>query len=58
MKGGNTFKNGKKLSKSQNIIEIVLKKVLDIRLNHIHQITNTIVKVKSCRFIVEDLNIK
>lgn len=64
LKSGNTFKKGEKLSKTQNIIKIekqikiVHKKIADIRLNHIHQITNTIVKTKPCRVVVEDLNVK
>lgn len=64
LKSGNTFKKGEKLSKTQNIIKIekqikiVHKKIADIRLNHIHQTTNTIVKTKPCRVVVEDLNVK
>ncbi|MCX0355178.1 transposase [Clostridium perfringens] len=64
LKSGNIFKKGEKLSKTQNIIKIekqikiVHKKIADIRLNHIHQTTNTIVKTKPCRVVVEDLNVK
>ncbi len=64
LKSGNTFKKGEKLSKTKNIIKIekqikiVHKKIADIRLNHIHQTTNTIVKTKPCRVVVEDLNVK
>lgn len=64
LKSGNTFKKGEKLSKTQNIIKIekqiklVHKRIADIRLNHIHQATNTIVKTKPCRVVVEDLNVK
>lgn len=64
LKSGNTFKKGEKLSKTQNIIKIekqikiVHKKIADIRLNHIHQTTNTIVKTKPCRVVVENLNVK
>ena len=64
LKSGNTFKKGEKLFKTQNIIKIekqiklVHKKIADIRLNHIHQTTNTIVKTKPCRVVVEDLNVK
>lgn len=64
LKIGNTFKKGEKLFKTQNIIKIekqikiVHKKIADIRLNHIHQTTNTIVKTKPCRVVVEDLNVK
>lgn len=64
LKSSNTFKKGEKLSKTQNIIKIekqikiIHKKIVDIRLNHIHQTTNTIVKTKPCRVVVEDLNVK
>lgn len=64
LRSGNTFKKGEKLSKTQNIIKtekqikLVHKKIADIRLNHIHQTTNTIVKTKPCRVVVEDLNVK
>lgn len=64
LKSGNTFKKGEKLSKTENIIKIekqikiVHKKIADIRLNHIHQTTNAIVKTKPCRVVVEDLNVK
>lgn len=58
------FKKGVKLTKTQNIIKVekqiklVHKRIADIRLNYIHQTTNTIVKTKPCRVVVEDLNVK
>lgn len=64
LKSGTTFKKGEKLIKTQNIIKLekqirlVYKRIADIRLNHIHQTTNTIVKTKPCRVVVEDLNVK
>lgn len=64
LKSGNSFKKDEKLIKTQNIIKIekqiklVYKRIADIRLNHIHQTTNTIVKTKPCRVVVEDLNVK
>ncbi|MCC0650672.1 transposase [Clostridioides sp. ZZV15-6598] len=64
LKSGKTFQKDEKLVKTQNIIKIerqvklVYKKLSDIRLNHIHQITNTIVKTKPCRVVVEDLNVR
>lgn len=64
LKSGDTFKKGEKLIKTKNIIKIekeiklVHKKIADIRLNHIHQTTNTIVKTKPYRVVVEDLNVK
>ncbi|MEG1400761.1 MAG: RNA-guided endonuclease TnpB family protein, partial [Acinetobacter sp.] len=64
LKSGKTFEKGEKLIKSQNIIKLekqiklVHKRIADIRLNHIHQTTNTIVKTKPCRVVVEDLNVR
>ena len=57
-------KTGKVYIKTQNIIKLekkiklLHKKIADIRLNHIHQTTNTIVKTKPSRIVVEDLNVK
>lgn len=64
LKSGDAFKKGEKLTKTQNIIKLekqiklVHKRIADIRLNHIHQTTNTIVKTKPCRVVVEDLNVR
>ncbi|RDY22372.1 transposase, partial [Romboutsia maritimum] len=64
LKSGTTFKKGEKLTKTQNIIKLekqiklVHKRISDIRLNHIHQTTNTIVKTKPCRVVAEDLNVR
>ena len=59
-----TFQKGEKLTKTQNIIKLeneirlVHKRIADIRLNHIHQTTNDIVKTKPSRVVMETLNIK
>lgn len=64
LKSETYFKKGEKLTKTQNIIKLenkiklVHKKIADIRLNYIHQTTNTIVKTKPCRVVVEDLNVR
>lgn len=64
LKSGDAFRKGEKLTKIQNIIKLekqiklVHKRIADIRLNHIHQTTNTIVKTKPCRVVVEDLNVR
>ena len=64
LKSETYFKKGEKLTKTQNIIKLenkiklVHKRIADIRLNYIHQTTNTIVKTKPCRVVVEDLNVK
>ena len=64
LKSETYFKKGEKLTKTQNIIKIenkiklIHKRIADIRLNYIHQTTNTIVKTKPCRVVVEDLNVR
>lgn len=64
LKSESCFKKGEKLTKTKNIIKfekqikLVHKRIADIRLNYIHQTTNTIVKAKPCRVVVEDLNVK
>ncbi|MGL5244761.1 MAG: RNA-guided endonuclease InsQ/TnpB family protein, partial [Sarcina sp.] len=57
-------KRGTKFTKSKNIIKLekkiklIHKKIADIRLNHIHQTTNAVVKTKPYRVVMEDLNVK
>lgn len=64
LKSEKAFQKGEKLVKTQNIIKLekeiklVHKRIADIRLNHIHQATNAIVKTKPSRVVVEDLNVK
>ena len=64
LKNGKVFEKGQRLIKTQNIIKLerkiklVHKRIVDIRLNHIHQTTNAIVKTKPSRVVVEDLNVK
>lgn len=64
LKDGKVFEKDQRLIKTQNIIKLerkiklVHKKMADIRLNHIHQTTNAIVKTKPSRVVVEDLNVK
>lgn len=56
-------KKGKKFIKTKNIIKLekqiklIYRKLNNIRLNHIHQATNTIIKLKPYRVVMEDLNI-
>jgi putative transposase len=47
--------NIKKLEKE---IKLIHRRLANIRLNYIHQITTAIVKTKPCRIVVEDLNVK
>jgi putative transposase len=56
-------KQGQKFIKTKNIIKLekkiklVHRKLRNIRLNHIHQATNVIVKTKPSRVVMETLNI-
>ncbi len=56
-------KDGTKFIKTQNIIKLekeiklIHRKLSNIRNNHIHQATNSIVKLKPYRIVMEDLNI-
>ena len=59
-----TNKQGDKFVKTNNIvklekeIKLVYRKLSNIRLNHIHQTTNKIIKIKPYRIVMEDLNVK
>ena len=56
-------KNGKEFVKTKNIIKLekqiklIHRKLTNIRINHIHQATNSIVKLNPYRIVMEDLNI-
>lgn len=57
-------KKGKEYVKTENIaklekqIKLIHRKLSNIRLNYIHQVTTMIVKTKPSRIVMEDLNIK
>ena len=57
-------KDGKKFIKTKNIIKleskikVIYQKISNIRLNYVHNITNTLVKSKPEYITIEDLNIK
>ncbi|ONI38293.1 transposase [Candidatus Epulonipiscium fishelsonii] len=57
-------KNGKEYAKTSNIIKLekqirlLFRKLANIRLNHIHQETTKIVKIKPSKIVMETLNIK
>ena len=57
-KQGNCYVKTKNIIKLEKEIKLVYKRLSDSRLNHIHQATNTIVKTKPCRVVVEDLNVR
>lgn len=48
----------KNLQRQNKKIQILNKKLADIRTNHLHQITSEIVKTKPFQIVMEDLNIK
>jgi len=56
-------KDGKKYNKTNNIcklenkIRVIYKKLSNIRLNYVHNITNTLVKTKPEYITIEDLNV-
>ena len=57
-------KQGKKYIKTKNIIRLetkikrIYRKLSNIRNNHLHQTTTSIVKTKPYRVVIEDLNVK
>ena len=57
-------KKGKEYVKTKNIIKLekqiqqVHRRLANIRNNHLHQITTSIVKTKPYRVVIEDLNVK
>ena len=61
---GKEGENRYKFTKTNNIkklereIKLIQRRLSNIRLNHIHQTTNAIVKTKPSRIVVEDLNVK
>ncbi len=60
---GKAGENRYKFTKSKNIeklekeIKLIHRRLTNIRLNHIHQATNEIVKTKPSTIVVEDLNV-
>ena len=61
---GKEGENRYKFTKTNNIkkvereIKLIQRRLSNIRLNHIHQVTTKIVKTKPSRIVVEDLNVK
>ena len=61
---GKEGENRYKFTKTYNIekiereIKLIHRRLTNIRLNHIHQATNAIVKTKPSQVVVEDLNVK
>ena len=60
-KGGENccqFKKTKNIIKLEKQIKLIHRRLSNIRLNYIHQVTTKIVKTKPSRVVMEDLNIK
>ncbi len=63
-KKGKVGENRYKFTKTKNIlktekeIRLIQRRLKNIRLNHLHQATNKIVKTKPSRIVVENLNVK
>ena len=56
-KVGNNFVKTNNILKLEKSIKLIYRKLSNIRSNHIHQATNTIVKLYPYRVVMEDLNI-
>lgn len=52
------LKECKNIEKQNNKIRCIMNKLANIRLNHQHQVSNSIVKTKPKAIVVEDLNIQ
>lgn len=52
------FTKTKNIEKLERETRIINRRLSNIRINHIHQATNLIVKTKPSRIVVEDLNVK
>jgi len=56
-KQGNKFVKTNNIIKLEKIIKLIHRKLANIRNNHIHQATASIVKLKPYRVVMEDLNV-
>lgn len=56
-KDGNKYNKTNNIIKLERKIKLVHRKLTNIRLNHIHQATNLIVKTKPSRVVMEHLNV-
>jgi len=57
-KEGESYKKTSNIIKSERQLLKIVKKLKDIRLNHLHQTTSEIVKTKPSCIVIEDLNVK
>lgn len=56
-KQGNTFLKTKNIQKLQHEIKLIYRKINNIRNNHLHQSSNSIVKTKPSRIVMETLSV-
>jgi putative transposase len=56
-KEGNRFAKTSNIIKQEKQIRLLHRKLANIRNNHIHQVTNSIVKTKPSKIVIEDLNV-
>lgn len=52
------FTKTNNITKLEKEIKLIQRRLSNIRLNHIHQVTTEIVKTKPSKIVVEDLNVK
>lgn len=57
-KKGISYNKTNNIIKLEKHIKLIYRKLKNIRLNNIHQITNKIVKTKPSKIVIEDLNVK
>lgn len=57
-KKGKEYVKTKNIAKLEKQIKLIYRRLSNIRLNYIHQVTTKIVKTKPSRVVMEDLNIK
>ena len=58
MKGGSCqFIKTKNIEKLEETTKLIHRKLVNIRNNHLHQVTTSIVKAKPYRVVIEDLNV-
>ena len=59
MKGGSCqFNKTKNIYKIEDAIKLLHRRLNNIRNNYLHQVTNSIVKTKPYKIVIEDLNVK
>ncbi|MHC1684271.1 MAG: RNA-guided endonuclease InsQ/TnpB family protein [Clostridiaceae bacterium] len=56
-RNGNTYVKTKNITKVEKVIKLIHRKLANIRTNHIHQTTNSIIKLRPYRIVMEDLNV-